>query len=136
MKKVNLVLTSILVGGLVACSQTQVIPRDRLKANLSSILEVEERADQVKAAAQMLGSVGKINPNKAKELKSHYDVFYVHYLAASVYLAQGNVEFYMDHVKQAEKELDAMEAMLTLLPSDPDKHDTESGGASFPSSSL
>jgi hypothetical protein len=53
-----------------------------------------------------------MSQESAQKLKATHDVYYVYYLAASVYLARGNLEAYLAHLKQAEKELDSMEAIL------------------------
>jgi hypothetical protein len=47
-----------------------------------------------------------------RKLKATHDVYYVYYLAAAVHLARGNMGSYVAHVKLAERELDAMEAIV------------------------
>jgi len=115
--KVILTLSLLSAGGLLACSQLPTISRDQLTANLAPILKVEERVDEIKANSKIFGLVGQMTAEKVEELKTHYDIYYVHYLAASVNLARGNMEDYKAHLRQAETELEAMEAILHKAPS-------------------
>ncbi len=112
MKILNWVLGGILIMGLAACSTVGPIPPDQITQNLSSILEVEERAERVRSNAQVLQLYGGMSSEKAARLKSHFDVYYVHYLAASVSLAQGDIRIYKTHASLANKELTAMEMIL------------------------
>lgn len=142
MKKVILALSLLSAGGLQACSQIPMISRDKLTANLTPILKVEERADEVKANTQILGIAGQITTKKIEELKTHFDVYYVHYLAASVFLARGSMEDFRTQIKRAETELDAMEAILhkapaiSIAPTIPKEQEANKRGALFPSSLL
>jgi hypothetical protein len=102
----------ILALGLIGCSQFNPVPREEVEANLAPMLRVERRADQVKYYSEMLLRMEGLSRESAQKLKSTHDIYYVYYLAASVYLARGNVESYLAHLKQAEKELDAMEGIL------------------------
>lgn len=112
MKSRNLALTLLLTAVLAGCAQVAPIPRDELAANLTPILKLERRSDQVKYYTQMLNTLGGLSEEKAADLKAHYDVYYVYYLAANVHLARGNMESYLAHVKLAGKELDFMEALV------------------------
>ena len=142
MKKVILALSLLSAGGLQACSQIPTIPRDQLTANLAPILKVEERADEVKANTQILGFAGQITTDKVEKLKTHFDVYYVHYLAASVYLARGSMENYRAQLKRAETELEAMEAILQKAPANftaptiPIEQGADKTKAIFPSSMM
>jgi len=102
----------VLAGGLVACSTVEPISRNQLAANIKPILEIEERIDQMRYYTKLLDSLGGISKEKLEDLKGHYDVYYVYYLASNLYLAEGNTESYEAHVKQAQSELDAIEAIL------------------------
>ncbi len=102
----------VLAGGLVGCSTVEPILRNQLAANIKPILKIEERIDQMRYYTNMLDSIGGISQEKLAELKGHYDVYYVYYLASNLYLAEGNTESYLAHVKQAQSELDAIEAIL------------------------
>ena len=102
----------VLAGGLVACSTVEPISRNQLAANIKPILEIEERIDQMRYYTKLLDSLGGISKEKLEDLKGHYDVYYVYYLASNLYLAEGNTESYLAHVKQAQSELDAIEAIL------------------------
>lgn len=102
----------VLASGLVACSTVEPISRNQLAANIKPILKIEERIDQMRYYTKMLDSLGGISKEKSEELKGHYDVYYVYYFASNLYLAEGNTESYEAHVKQAQSELDAIEAIL------------------------
>jgi hypothetical protein len=95
-----------------SCSGRMARPHEQIMAEIEPILKVEQRADRVRTKTQLLGLIGGIRSDQAKELKSHYDVYYVHYLAASVNLAGGDITTYKAHLKIADKELDAMEKIL------------------------
>ena len=142
MKKMIAVFSLLSSGGLLACSQITTISRGQLTANLAPILKIEERADAVKANTQILGLVGQITTKKVEELKTHFDVYYVHYLAASVYLARGSMEDYKAHLRQAETELEAMEAILqkapaiSNAPTIPKEQEAKKTEALFPSSLM
>jgi hypothetical protein len=112
MKLTSWVLLMALMVGLAACSQVQPTSRDQIAANLSPILKIEKRADRVKYYTQALGFTGRNGDEKGETLKSHYDIYYVYYLAATFNLARGNMEAYLANVKLADVELDAMEAIL------------------------
>lgn len=73
----------------------------------------------------MLGSRGGISEAVLKEMQEHYDIYYVYYSASSVYLARGDVQSYLAHIRMAEGELAAMEALL--------KHSLAKDGGSFSS---
>jgi len=102
----------VLAGGLVACSTVEPISRNQLEANIKPILKIEERIDQMRYYTKLLDSLGGISKEKLANLKGHYDVYYVYYLASNLYLAEGNTESYLAHVKQAQSELDAIETIL------------------------
>ncbi len=61
---------------------------------------------------KMLDSLGGISKEKLEDLKCHYDVYFVYYLASNLYLVERNTESYEAHVKQALSELGAIEAIL------------------------
>lgn len=106
------ILPLVLACGLVACSTMNPIPRDQLAANMAPILKIEKRYAQVSHYTKILGSQGWISEQQWEELKPHYDVYYVYYLASNVHLARGDVTSYLAHVRMAEKELDVIEAIL------------------------
>jgi hypothetical protein len=111
-KRNRFILALLLTVGLAGCSQLNPVPREEVEANLAPMLKAERRADQIKYYAQLLVRMEAMSQESAKKLKSTHDVYYVYYVAASVYLARGNLESYLEHLKHAEKELDEMEAIL------------------------
>ena len=136
MKKVIAVFSLLSSGGLLACSQITTISRGQLTANLAPILKVEERVDEVKANSKIFGLDGQMTAEKVEELKTHFDIYYVHYLAANVYLARGSMEDYKAHLRQAETELDAMEAILHMTPAVSKERESDKTEALFPSSLM
>jgi hypothetical protein len=56
--------------------------------------------------------VAEINDQDARELKEHYDVYYIYHNAATISLAEGNLRAYRDHLQVASNELDSMETKL------------------------
>lgn len=112
MKAIHYLLSLVLASGLLACSQVNPVSRDELTLNLAPVLKLERRIDQAKYYTNLLITSGGMSSDKAEDLKAHHDVYYVYYLAALVQLARGNIESYVAHVRLAERELDAMEAVL------------------------
>jgi hypothetical protein len=112
MKIINLILSTILAGSVIACSQIDPIPRDQVAANLPPIVKIEKQASHLNYYIQALGSMGKMSDENLARLKAHYDIYYVYWTAAIFLLATGNMESYLAHVKMAERELDAMERIL------------------------
>ena len=105
-------LSLILATGVMACSQIDPAPPNLLVANIAPILNVEKRADRIMYYVKVLDSMGGMSKKRSEELKAHYDVYYVYYLASNVHLAGGKTESYLAHVKLAEGELDAIESIL------------------------
>jgi len=112
MKIMKFALSLILASGVIACSQIDPAPRNQLVANIAPILDVEKRADRIMYYVKVLDSIGGMSKERSEELKAHYDVYYVYYLASNVHLAGGKTESYLAHVKLAEGELDAIETIL------------------------
>ena len=112
MKIINLLLSFIFAGGLVACAQISPLPPDQLAANLGPLSKIEEEADRVMLYSQILESKGGMSDENAKVLKMHFDVYNVYYTAAILQLAGGNKESYLTDVQLAAGELQAMEAIL------------------------
>ncbi len=111
--KLNRVALVLGLGLLfTGCSTIGPISRDQIAENLAPILEVENRVNRAMSGVQMLGSVGEISDKDAEKLKAHYDVYFVYYHAANVYLAGGDIESYKSHIEMAKKELVAREAIL------------------------
>jgi hypothetical protein len=105
----------LFTGFLAGCAPLGEVSRDRLVANLPPILEVEERANRAMRGIEKLALLGEITDKDMKQLKEHYDVYYVHHKAASVFLAEGNIRSYESHVGLAKKELDSMEEKIRTL---------------------
>ena len=112
MKIMNLVPLLIFARGLMACAQVGSLPPDQISANLGPILKIEDKVKQVISCGQVLDSLGGMTEENVETFKAHLDVFNVYYLAATIHLAEGNTKSYLAHVKSAEKELRAIEAML------------------------
>lgn len=98
-----------------ACAPIREVSRNQLVENLSPILEVEERANRAMRGIEKLALLGEIKDNDMKKLKEHYDVYYVHHKAASVFLAEGNFPSYESHIRSAKTELDSMEERIKTL---------------------
>jgi hypothetical protein len=112
MKTIKLVLLLVFAPGLMACAQVASLPPDQISANLGPILKIEDKARQVIFYGQVLDFLGGMTEENAKTFKTHLDLFNVYYLAAAIHLAEGNTKSYLAHVKSAEQELHAIEAML------------------------
>ena len=112
MNIMKIALFLIMACGVLACSQIDPTPRNHLVANIAPILEVKKRADRIMYYLKVLDSIGGVSKERSEELKAHYDVYYVYYLASNVHLAGGTTDSYLAHVKLAEGELDAIETIL------------------------
>jgi hypothetical protein len=108
-------LSFFLTAFFAGCTPVGEISRNQLVENLAPILEVEQRANRAMRGIEKLAVLGEMRDNDMKELKEHYDVYYVHHKAASVFLAQGNFHSYESHVGLAKKELDSMEQKIKTL---------------------
>lgn len=108
-------LSFFLTAFFAGCAPVGEISRNQLVENLAPILEVEQRANRAMHGIEKLAVLGEMRDNDMKELKEHYDVYYVHHKAASVFLAQGNIYSYESHVGLAKKELDSMEQKIKTL---------------------
>lgn len=101
-----------LAVGLTACSQIRPVAREEIAANMIPISAVESRSQRVVALVQMLSKAGALSQSALETVKGHYDVYFIYYTASTVYLARGNMESYIAHVKLAEVELEAVERLL------------------------
>ncbi len=109
-----------LVIGLTACSNTikDPLPRRQVIANITPILDMEKRFNNLSYYTKMLGSVGSIPKEKSDALQNHYDVYYVYYITSNTQLAGGNIDASLAHVKLANRELDSVEKILESIMSD------------------
>ncbi len=108
-------LSFFLTAFFAGCAPVGKVSRNQLVENLAPILEVEQRASRAMRGIEKLAVLGEMRDNDMKELKEHYDVYYVHHKAASVFLAQGNIHSYESHVGLAKRELDSMEQKIKTL---------------------
>ncbi len=109
-----------LVIGLTACSNTikDPLPRRQVIANITPILDMEKRFNNLSYYTKMLGSVGSIPKEKSDTLQNHYDVYYVYYITSNTQLAGGNIDASLAHDKLANRELDSVEKILESIMSD------------------
>lgn len=110
-----LFLGTVLLGCSYQSAGNTPPARDRIVENLAPIVGLEQRANRVMLTLQKLAVLGAIGDGDVKNLKEHYDVYYVHHKAAAVLLAEGDIENYHSHVRLAVKELDSMEMKMRTL---------------------
>jgi hypothetical protein len=96
----------------VNSASREPVSREKVVENLSPILDMEQRGTELTLAMQKLPFVAKLSRDDARELKEHYDVYYVYHNAAATSLAEGDFEAYRKHVRVGLKELDSIEAKL------------------------
>jgi hypothetical protein len=117
----NLILSGILFPLLaLGCAQTnsssrEPASREQVVENLEPIVKVEERGRMLTMAMQKLPQLMEIRTEDVQKLKEHYDVYYVHHNAATISLAQGNIDSYQGHLKVASAELDSIEERLKMI---------------------
>lgn len=110
-----LFLGTVLIGCSYQGAGNPLPARDSIVENLAPIVALEQRANRVMLSLQKLAVFGAIGDGEVKNLKEHYDVYYVHHKAAAVLLAEGDIENYHSHVRLAVKELDSMEMKMRTL---------------------
>jgi hypothetical protein len=108
-------LLLFLAAFFTGCVPVREVSRNQLVENLAPILVVEERANRAMRGIEKLALLGEVRDGDMKKLKEHYDVYYVHHKAASVFLAQGDIRSYKAHVGMAKEELDSMEEKIKTL---------------------
>jgi len=120
MRKTKLIAALGLVIGLTSCSNTitDPLPRRQVIANITPILDMEQRFNNLSYYTKMLGSVDSIPKEKSNALQNHYDVYYVYYITSNTQLAGGNIDASLAHVKLANRELDSVEKILESIMSD------------------
>lgn len=96
-------------------SAQQPASRQQVVDNLKPIVQVEERGRMLTMAMQQLPLMLDVGTEDAEKLKEHYDVYYVHHNAATISLAQGNLNAYRGHLEVASAELDSIEERLKTI---------------------
>ena len=96
-------------------SSREPASREEVVQNLEPIVKVEERGRMLTMAIQELPNLVEIKAEEALKIKEHYDVYYVHHNAATISLAQGDIDLYRGHLKIASAELDSIEQNLKTI---------------------
>lgn len=134
MNKSRLFIAILLPAFVAGCTQVnsssrEPVSREKVVENLSPIVDMEQRGNQLTIAMQKLPLVAQVSAEDARALKEHYDVYYVYHSAAATSLAEGDFAAYRNHVRVGLKELDSIEAKLKdlLKKSSGNEHDGQSG---------
>ncbi len=112
------VIAAMVFPALVAgCSQMSAgsrepMSREKVVENLSPIVDLERRGNQLTMVMQELPHVARLSAEDVRALKEHYDIYYVYHAAAATSLAEGDLRAYRDHVRVGSQELDSLEAKL------------------------
>lgn len=113
MKRAVLILF-LFVLGLSACapSVTQLSRQDLL-AHLAPIRDLEMRYEELQSSASVAALL-EMNAvdGEAENLKDHLDLYWAHYYAAHVAIANEDLENYSRHLQLSEFEMQAMESII------------------------
>ncbi|KKL18050.1 hypothetical protein LCGC14_2479420 [marine sediment metagenome] len=103
--------TILVLFMLVGCAPA-LTSRMTIVENLDPILKLEERAYRMQARVAALSYMGKISGETLLAVIYHYDVYYPYYLAASIYLTNGQLDEYKKAIKLAGVELVAIQVLI------------------------
>ena len=99
--------------GLTACTSTVELSRKDMLQHLRPLVALEDKYGQLQQTVQLATYLFEELPDqKASEFKEHVDIYWIHYAAANVAIANGDLEVYEEHIEAAKEEVDAMEIVL------------------------
>jgi len=113
MKRAILILF-LFVLGLSACapSITQLTRQDLL-AHLAPMTDLEMRYEELQSSTSVAALLGmNAVDGEVEDLKDHLDLYWMHYYAAHVAIANENLENYSRHLQLSEFEMQAMESII------------------------
>ncbi len=116
MKRAVLILF-LFVLGLSACapSVTQLSRQDLL-AHLAPMRDLEMRYEELQSSASVAALLGmNAVDREAENLKDHLDLYWMHYYAANVAIANEDMESYEKHLQLSEIEMEAIESMINKM---------------------
>jgi hypothetical protein len=99
----------------MGCGPINPAPRDQLVKNLGPMRQIEERASRMTIVYQNLALAGWTSKVDEMNFREHYDLYYIYHKAATVSLAQGDIEAYNAYLQSAKKELDGLETDMKGL---------------------
>ena len=116
MKRAFFILFLFIVG-LSACapSVTQLSRQDLLE-HLAPMRDLEMRYEELQSSASVVALLG-INAVDGEEenLKDHLDLYWTHYYAAHVSIANEDLENYSRHLQLSDFEMQAMESIINKV---------------------
>ncbi len=102
---------------LSACApSTTQLSRQDLLSHLAPMRDLEMRYEELQATASVAALQG-INAVDGEEenLKDHLDLYWMHYYAANVAIANEDMESYEKHLQLSEMEMEAIESMINKI---------------------
>lgn len=100
--------------GLSACvPSTTHLSRHDLLQLLAPMRDLETKYEEIQTAASLADvmEIG-VTEYQAKKLKEHTDLYWMHYYAANVAIANGDVEGYENQLQISRVEIEAIEDIL------------------------
>jgi hypothetical protein len=104
----------LFVLGLSACApSTTQLSRQDLLSHLTAMRDLEIRYEELQSSASVVALLG-INAVDGEEenFKDHLDLYWTHYYAAHVAVANEDLENYSRHLQLSEFEMQAMESIF------------------------
>ncbi|MFQ5930701.1 MAG: hypothetical protein ACE5MK_13495 [Acidobacteriota bacterium] len=109
--KRTIFISLICALGLSACAPSMPhLSRQDLLQRLASMRNLEAKYDEIQTYASLADIMGVgVTEYQARKLKEHTDLYWLHYYAANVAIANGDVQGYEIQLQTSRAELEAIE---------------------------
>ncbi len=113
MKRAVLILFLFFLSLSACAPSTTQLNRQDLLSHLAPMRDLEIRFEELQSSASVTALLG-INAVDGEEenLKDHLDLYWAHYYAAHVAVANEDLENYSRHLQLSEFEMQAMESII------------------------
>ncbi len=111
------ILLLFLILGFTACTTTSIkLPRQELLQRWTPMRNLESRYEELQSSASLAKLLGMSTAaHEAEELKDRVDLYWMHYYAANVAIANEDMESYEKHLQLSEMEMEAIESMINKM---------------------
>ncbi len=113
MKRAVLILFLFFLGLPACASSTTQLSRQDLLSHLAPMRDLEIRFEELQSSASVAALLGmNAVDGEAENLKNHLDLYWAHYYAAHVAIANEDLENYSRHLQLSKFEMQAMESII------------------------
>ena len=113
MKRAVFILFLIIVGLSACAPSTTQLSRQDLLSHLTPMRDLESRFEDLQSSASVAAFLGmNAVDSEADTLKDHIDLYWAHYYAAHVAIANEDLKNYSSHLQLSEFEMQAMESII------------------------